>query len=525
MKIAQIGTFDVENFGDLLFTNILDYWVNDKGKIDLFSPKGGIKCFGSEIVFPISYFEEKCKKNKYDLVVIGGGDLIRLDNDITITNNYYEHNITSSLDLWAIPILIANKYNIPIVLNAVGVTNDFSSDEIPIVKYLLSMVSYISVRDLESFNALKIIGVDNVKIVPDTVLSINKIYDSKKLIEQFEILKNNQIVPQLDNYIIFQHNSRFIDDIEYYEKIVGFLKSASKHYNILLMPIGYIHDDDKVLNKIYNEKIDNVFMVDKNYKLSPFEMISIIYNSYGYVGTSMHGAVVSHSYKKPILILNTMNSKKLHGFAKISDNYDVDVNDINNLEYVFFNRFGKKSVNNIDNLIEKIGSHFNEILDIKKIKNDVNSRDCLLTYFNTINNKNEIYGYYYFDDNILDRIIFKWNYDSEKNEYFYSFSCCKNLKICISSINDYIIEECNLNIFNSIKKYCNSDKYIYIKNTIIDIFDADEKVNIVFKLSNFSSEKLLDVIDEIENTNNDKIDKILIDYKNLEKKYCNEDNE
>ena len=38
-KIAQIGTFDVENFGDLLFANILEKNFAEYD-IDLFSPRG-----------------------------------------------------------------------------------------------------------------------------------------------------------------------------------------------------------------------------------------------------------------------------------------------------------------------------------------------------------------------------------------------------------------------------------------------------------------------------------------------------
>ena len=41
-KVAQIGTFDVENFGDLLFPSVLEYYLQEY-EIDLFSPEGN--CF------------------------------------------------------------------------------------------------------------------------------------------------------------------------------------------------------------------------------------------------------------------------------------------------------------------------------------------------------------------------------------------------------------------------------------------------------------------------------------------------
>ena len=82
-KIAQIGTFDVENYGDLLFPDVLSYQL--KGySIDLFSPKGGLKPFNKDVeVFPLNMLEQKCLTDKYDALIVGGGDLIRLDNRVS----------------------------------------------------------------------------------------------------------------------------------------------------------------------------------------------------------------------------------------------------------------------------------------------------------------------------------------------------------------------------------------------------------------------------------------------------------
>ena len=40
-RIAQVGTFDVENYGDLLFPFIFKHYFLDY-EIDLFSPVGGV---------------------------------------------------------------------------------------------------------------------------------------------------------------------------------------------------------------------------------------------------------------------------------------------------------------------------------------------------------------------------------------------------------------------------------------------------------------------------------------------------
>lgn len=58
MKIAQVGSFDVENFGDLLFPDVLDFVVTKGTKIDLFSPVGGVKCFDTKVVYSLKDFEK-----------------------------------------------------------------------------------------------------------------------------------------------------------------------------------------------------------------------------------------------------------------------------------------------------------------------------------------------------------------------------------------------------------------------------------------------------------------------------------
>ena len=83
-KIAQIGTFDVENFGDLLFANILEKNFAEYD-IDLFSPRGrSTKPFEKDkYVYSIDDLENQCREKEYQALIIGGGDIIRSDVQAT----------------------------------------------------------------------------------------------------------------------------------------------------------------------------------------------------------------------------------------------------------------------------------------------------------------------------------------------------------------------------------------------------------------------------------------------------------
>ena len=69
------------------------------------------------------------------------------------------------------------------------------------------------------------------------------------------------------------------------------------------MPIGYVHEDGDFLRQIYDSKDDKQFLV--NEKLSPIEMCAVLAGSNGYIGSSMHGAVVSYAYIKFAVCINT----------------------------------------------------------------------------------------------------------------------------------------------------------------------------------------------------------------------------
>ncbi|MBO5530354.1 MAG: polysaccharide pyruvyl transferase family protein [Bacilli bacterium] len=279
-KVAQIGTFDVENYGDLLFPVLFKYRFSNYD-IDLFSPMGGKKPFEEKtIVYSLNDLDKMCSEKKYDALIIGGGDLIRLDNQVA---NVYKKSYVSSLSLWLLPIVLGKKYNIPVVFNSPGVPYYFDLNQEKIIKTIMNSVDYISVRDRESKKILERAGIKNVNVVPDTILCIDKYItksDNEKIKNQ--LIKDKKI-PDVDNYIVIQHNKSNINNKLYIKEIKKLIDLIIKKYkyNVLLLPIGYVHNDIDFLNNIYNEKNKNLYIV-KN-KLTPEEMLSVLSCSKGYV--------------------------------------------------------------------------------------------------------------------------------------------------------------------------------------------------------------------------------------------------
>ena len=369
-NIALVGTFDVENFGDLLFPNVFEHYSKDfVNNLYLFSPNGkGPKPFEPNThVFAISELEEFCKSKKIQAIIIGGGDIIRIDTAIA---QDYTSTVEASLDLFITPILIGTKYNLPVLFNTPGIPFEFDSKEV-IIGLLLNRVRYLSIRDRYSYNNLPQINKESAILVPDTVIGIKETINNLEISEIFKNISSKINIKEKKYIVVQLNNSTVINDImlnEIYIKLI----QLEKMYQIVLLPIGYVHNDNIKLNQLKTMGNNN-FIVFKN-KLSPIEMIAILSNAKFYVGTSMHGAVVSYAYNVNFAIFNFNNLTKINGFANIIKEKNVLINNINDLDI-------------IDNLIKQSEDNKKRMITRKQITKTIKN------HFITINNSiNDFYN-------------------------------------------------------------------------------------------------------------------------------------
>ena len=271
------------------------------------------------------------------------------------------------------------------MFNAPGVPYDFADNQKTVVSEIFKQASYISVRDVESKNILNSCKVKNVEVVPDTIFAVDDVYKKLKLNKVFNNLKKEKKFPNVDNYVIFQHNKSNIDNEKYVEVICDFLNYVISNYDykILLMPIGYIHDDIDFLKKIYSKicKSTNsncLYLLEC--KLSPEEMLSVVSNSCGYVGTSMHGAITSYVYHRPLLMINVKRLVKVEGFLNLLKLKKNQVSDIRDLKSAFDNYFITTSFDAHKMIKSKIYKHFSTIKKLlENRKNESYSVKNLLT--------------------------------------------------------------------------------------------------------------------------------------------------
>jgi lipopolysaccharide transport system ATP-binding protein len=190
--IGMCGTFDVENYGDLLFPLITAHELRQR------LPTLDLQRF--------SYFPKRAPEWPFDVVsltefaatvehldglLVGGGHIIRFDQDIAPGYLPPSSDLHHPLSLWLTPMLLALEQGLPVVWNAPAVYGDIPAWAAPLLTAVLTGSKYIAVRDAASRRALTPFAHNaEINVVPDTVFGIANLRDDNVL-RQCAALRQN----------------------------------------------------------------------------------------------------------------------------------------------------------------------------------------------------------------------------------------------------------------------------------------------------------------------------------------------
>jgi lipopolysaccharide transport system ATP-binding protein len=171
-RIGIVGTFDVRNYGDLLFPLLAAHELEQRlGPIDLVRYSYRALDTGSWAyeVRSVGHFGREV--GELDLVLVGGGDVIRFDEHVApgyVPNDPYIQHPTG---YWLMPTLVAATAGVPVAWNAVGVVRAPSEREATLLVLATQVVDYLAVRDERSRDRL---GEPSspARVVPDTAFGL-----------------------------------------------------------------------------------------------------------------------------------------------------------------------------------------------------------------------------------------------------------------------------------------------------------------------------------------------------------------
>ena len=298
-KIAICGTFDVENYGDVLFPTILELALKKRG-IDfesyLFSPVGAKNKpldTKPETVYCCDDFEKLDSEVHFDAVVIGGGAILHYEKisvKLPDTSNYTDYY---TIKTWLPIISYASARGIKTIINAPQAPFGFPDSAKKLTASIFSACDYLAVRDDDSAEKIKGCFDNNsfsVKVVPDSVCAIASYYNKADLSKHAKaILK----LKEGEAYAVF-HISRFLPNEAFstLARAVSLLEDSG--LRPVFLPLGPCHGDRPFMLKAKIKLKKNIIIPPKDININ--DMTAILAGCTIYCGTSFHGSVVSLAF-------------------------------------------------------------------------------------------------------------------------------------------------------------------------------------------------------------------------------------
>ena len=315
-RVAHVGAFDIENYGDLLFADVVEKQLRKRIDIDeivYFAPNSCTMPNTKRKVYSLLNLDQMASTENFDAIIIGGGDFIHLKKvPMFLPHICDDWKIYEPIYMWVIPILVAKKHNIQLLWNAPGVPLSFHENEKKIVNFLCQNSDYISVRDNEAKKVLsECIEDEQIHVVPDTVLSISELIKKEEL--DLIFLKLDLPIKS-GKYVLFQGNVSINDtDLKICADTLKKIKDETG-FNVILQPIGFALGDEDVLKKIKSFYPEDFILCEHH---TQYEILSLVANAFLYIGTSLHGCITSTSYGVRNITYNLNHYNKTEGFNEL----------------------------------------------------------------------------------------------------------------------------------------------------------------------------------------------------------------
>lgn len=235
LQIGLFGTFDVENYGDLLFPLIAEAELTERlGRVKLhrFSYHARTP---PEWPFTVTSVTELPRMaGNLDGVLIGGGFIVRFDKNVAPGYGPPTPAIHHPTGYWLTPALIALQHGIPLIWNAPGMDcNEIPAWADPLMHLALSHSRYIAVRDGPSQAVLaRFVDKEPIAVVPDTAFGISRLFDGRQPSVEVNRLREAsglsgpyivvQPVPGLESFLAFvRRHSRRLRDFRFLALPIG----------------------------------------------------------------------------------------------------------------------------------------------------------------------------------------------------------------------------------------------------------------------------------------------------------------
>ncbi|MDR6950844.1 polysaccharide pyruvyl transferase WcaK-like protein [Ancylobacter sp. 3268] len=312
--VALCGTFDVANFGDLMFPIVAAARLEPFGWSVLpVSPTNGATSFADALPTR-SMSELLCGECRPDAVMIGGGEIIHAwRGDFLREYQVGDLGELAYMSLWYGASLAASVADVPLAWNTPGVPAPF---ERPLRREALdpavAAADYVSVRDATSRIFLG--RAHAATVVPDTVAGIASVWPKPGLEPAFRALVQREgIVADARLMAVHLRPERIEPGM--IPELGARLSDFARAHGVTpaLVAIGPSLNDGEGARALAASLTVDHLVLDAPQSLR--EVAALLAHAALYVGNSMHGYVTAAAYDVPGVIVARSGFRKYQGFA------------------------------------------------------------------------------------------------------------------------------------------------------------------------------------------------------------------
>ncbi len=306
-QVAIFGTFDVENYGDLLFPIIAEAeLVRRLGPVELHRFSYHEKRRPEWPYAVTSLMELPGMAASLDGVLIGGGFLIRFDKVVAHGYGPPTADIHHPTGYWLTPALIALQHAIPVIWNAPGMhCNDVPPWARPLLTMALEQSQYVRVRDALTRDTLGALAQHaDIDVLPDTAFGLPNLIDEQQPSAEFIRLREHAGLT--GPYIVIHA----IHVVESFMKLFENHPEAFQDYQFLVVPIGPVLGDDP---SVIAGRLPGAITL--SFWPEPLLMAEIISQAQAVIGHSYHLAITALAFGVPVFCSADLTTGKYTALA------------------------------------------------------------------------------------------------------------------------------------------------------------------------------------------------------------------
>lgn len=314
-RIGVAGTFDVENYGDLLFPLVAEAELSARlgaVKLHRLSYHGKTP---PDWPYPVTSVAELPQMaSSLDGMLIGGGFLIRFDKEVAPGYGPPSPEIHHPTGYWLSPALIALQQGIPLVWNAPGMhCNEIPAWADPLMELALSLSRYIAVRDRPSRDALaRFTEASRIAVVPDTAFAISRLLDGSP---SPELNRLREAAGLTRPYIVIQAAL----GLKSFARFVRKHPYRFRNFQFLALPVGPVLGDHPA---ILEEELPQVVRLPT--WPHPLLLAELIGNAEAVVGYSYHLAITALTSGVPVFTPQDLSAGKYSALLDFETLYQLD---------------------------------------------------------------------------------------------------------------------------------------------------------------------------------------------------------